>query len=76
MSIPRRSRPNKHQQLCWCCQRSAAPPGIQCEWDAFGTPVPGWKAEPKMIPRSPHPPMQSYQIYDCPKFLEMENYAK
>lgn len=27
--------------ICWTCKRSAAPPGIQCSWDASLKPVKG-----------------------------------
>ena len=64
---------NKHESLCWTCQRSAAKPCNQCSWAYNYTPVNGWTAEETVCDihdtNGKRKPIHSYHITACPQYI-------
>lgn len=84
---PRRNprRPTGPQTLCWCCANAVPSPetGAGCSWSRREhTPVPGWVAERRDIPRyytlrrsggvtyTSAGMEESYRVISCPEFKE------
>lgn len=56
------------ETLCWSCKHAVPNPGKGhgCEWSTEFRPVPGWKAENKIVARVG----DSYYVTGCPKYRE------
>ena len=54
------------QQLCWKCKKS----GGKCSWSRKFKPVPGWVAVETQIHNSYNSTFISYNIIECPEFIE------
>ena len=53
-------------QPCWTCKNACG----GCIWSREFKPVPGWKAEPTIIPGHYGDTQNSYKITYCPEYLE------
>lgn len=55
----------KPSSICWDCTQQ------ECEWISFLEPVPGWKAEERMI-KYRNREFPSARVIECPKYKAKE----